>query len=255
MGMIGFISGTGRVGYKKDLILRSSPKSLNLVHRKGAHMKEMTLIQKQNLRNMMIDFASFEKELIAGFPDAQWEKLQQLRETEFSRLDQQRQAYLDYTGSNLYPVSLVDKFHNRLVRNVYGNPHSENPTANLSSLVIEETRQRVLEYFNAEQDYCCIFTANATASLKLVGESYPFNEKGAYVYTHDNHNSVLGLRQYALDKKAPIEAIYLNNDYCFSRQELEETLEKYPAGGAGQQTVCLPRTIQFNRYQTLPRPD
>ena len=177
----------------------------------------------------MKDFASFEKEFLSNTPDAKWSELLSLRATEFARLDRQRQAYLDYTGSNLYPASLISGFQKRLLENVYGNPHSENPTANLSSLVIEETRHRVLEYFNAKKDYCCVFTANATASLKLVGESYPFNEKGAYVYTHDNHNSVLGLRQYAIDKSSTIEAIYLNSNYCFSRQELESTLQKYPS--------------------------
>lgn len=177
------------------------------------------------------DFETFEQEFLAGAPEAQWTALNHLRETEFSRLDKKKQAYLDYTGSNLYPASLVKNFQSRLLENVYGNPHSENPTANLSSLVIEETRQRVLEYFNAKGDYCCIFTANATASLKLIGESYPFGKEGAYVYTHDNHNSVLGLRQYALNKQSSIEAIYLNNDYCFSKQELEATLEKYTTNG------------------------
>ncbi len=175
----------------------------------------------------ILDFTAFEQEFLATAPDCQWKELNRLRETEFSRLDKQRQTYLDYTGSNLYPASLITGFQSRLLEQVYGNPHSENPTANLSSLVIEETRQSVLDYFNAGKDYCCIFTANATASLKLVGESYPFGDKGAYVYTHDNHNSVLGLRQYALNKKASIEAVYLNNDYCFSKQELESLLSKY----------------------------
>ena len=172
--------------------------------------------------------------------DHQWDELQQLRETEFSRLDNKKQAYLDYTGSNLYPASLVTKFQTRLLENVYGNPHSENPTANLSSLVIEEARQRVLEYFNAKRDYCCIFTANATASLKLVGESYPFNSGSAYVYTHDNHNSVLGLRQYAIDNGSAIEAVYLNNDYCFSKQELESSLNKYESNKDGHRLFAFP---------------
>ncbi len=175
----------------------------------------------------MEKYEIFEEACRKAGPDHQWDALQQLRKAEFSRLDDKKQAYLDYTGSNLYPASLVTKFHSRLLDNVYGNPHSENPTANLSSLVIEEARQRVLEYFNAKDDYCCIFTANASAGLKLVGESYPFDQNGAYVYTHDNHNSVLGIRQYALDKRSAIEAVYLNNDYCFSKQELETILNKY----------------------------
>lgn len=180
----------------------------------------------------MKNFAAFEQDFLASASDGQWEALEHLRTTEFSRLDHQRQAYLDYTGSSLYPASLIHRFQERLTENVYGNPHSENPTANRSSLVIEETRQRVLEYFNAGNDYCCIFTANATASLKMAGESYPFSEGGAYVYTHDNHNSVLGLRQYALDKGSAIEAIYLNEDFRFGGPELCATLERFPQKNA-----------------------
>jgi selenocysteine lyase/cysteine desulfurase len=48
-----------------------------------------------------------------------------LRRREFSRLDATGTVYLDYTGSALYPESLVRRDARRLQRRVLGNPHSE----------------------------------------------------------------------------------------------------------------------------------
>jgi len=46
-------------------------------------------------------------------------------------------------------------------------------------------------------DYCVVFTQNASGALKLVGEAYPFAPDGQYLLTFDNHNSVNGIREYA----------------------------------------------------------
>jgi selenocysteine lyase/cysteine desulfurase len=57
----------------------------------------------------------------------------------------------------------------------------------------------VISFFQAE-DYYCIFTANATGALKIVGESYPFEENGRLLLLADNHNSVNGIREYCITK-------------------------------------------------------
>ncbi len=57
----------------------------------------------------------------------------------------QGQVYLDYTGGNLYPQSLVDKHLACLKKEVYGNPHSVNPSSRLSGKLINKTRE---EYWN-----------------------------------------------------------------------------------------------------------
>jgi hypothetical protein len=44
-----------------------------------------------------------------------------LRCREFSRLDRHGHVYLDYTGGNLYPQSLVDKHLTYLKNEVYGH--------------------------------------------------------------------------------------------------------------------------------------
>jgi len=74
-----------------------------------------------------------------------------------------------------------------------------------ATAAVESTRRDVLRWFNGTRDYVCVFTQNATAALKLVGESYPFAEGSRLLLTADNHNSVNGVRQYALAGGATVE--------------------------------------------------
>ena len=100
--------------------------------------------------------------------------LDRLRATEYRRLDERHQVYLDYTGASLYAESQLQKHFELLRSGVFGNPHSANPTSAAMTEHVERTRRYVLSYFNAQaDDYILVFTQNASAALKLVGESYP----------------------------------------------------------------------------------
>ncbi len=124
--------------------------------------------------------------------------IDELRAREFSRLDSGGTIYLDYTGGALYAESQVKRHADLLQHTVLGNPHSKSPASACATALLEETRARVLKFFNACADeYQVIFTANATHALKLVGESYPFGPGGTFLLTFDNHNSVNGIREYA----------------------------------------------------------
>ena len=125
--------------------------------------------------------------------DAYFEKL---RSAEYGRLDETGQVYLDYTGGGLHSATQVVQQMSRLLSGVHGNPHSVNPTSAKSTKEVEQARAKVLEFFNASDDYVCIFTANASAALKIVGECYPFSDDGTFLLTADNHNSVNGIREY-----------------------------------------------------------
>lgn len=122
-----------------------------------------------------------------------------LRNTEFGKLDKLGQTYLDYTGGNLHPKSLLKNHYNLLESSILGNPHSTNPSSQMSTKLVEEARQKIRDFFNAE-DYYCIFTSNASGALKIVGECYPFEDNGHYLMTSDNHNSVNGIREYCKSK-------------------------------------------------------
>jgi molybdenum cofactor sulfurtransferase len=167
--------------------------------------------------------------------------LDELRATEYGRLDTAGAVYLDYTGGSLYAESQVEE-HMRMLRDgVYGNPHSVNPTSSAAGGLVEQARAEVLRYVDApESEYVCIFTPNATGALKLVGEGYPFAPGGRFLATFDNHNSVNGIREFARKCGAatayvPVEAPDLRVAQSTLEQHLDaaaddaDSLFAYPA--------------------------
>ena len=135
---------------------------------------------------------------IEQYPDyASTFMVDRLRATDYYRLDRLGHTYLDYTGGSLYADCQLDAHQELLRNNVFGNPHSTNPTSQASTKFLDETRQFVLDYFNCGDDYFCIFTANASAAIKIVGECFPFCENSELLLTFDNHNSINGLREFA----------------------------------------------------------
>ena len=147
-------------------------------------------------------FAAFEQRYPAY---AETRKLDELRRDEYSRLDRLGHTYLDFTGGGLYAESQVRQHTDLLLNDVFGNPHSHNPTSLAATELVERTRRRVLDYFHAAPDeYDVIFTQNATGALKLLGESYPFAPGDQFLLTFDNHNSVNGIRVFARDKGAQV---------------------------------------------------
>ncbi|RJP48244.1 MAG: aminotransferase class V-fold PLP-dependent enzyme [Anaerolineaceae bacterium] len=137
----------------------------------------------------------------------QTEVIDMLRRREYARLDEGEHVYLDYTGGGIYAESQIQKHHQLLRENVYGNPHSSNPSSLAATELVEGTREYILKFFNADPDeYLAIFTSNASAALKLVGESYPFPQ-GRYLLTFDNHNSVNGIREFAHARGAEVTYI------------------------------------------------
>jgi molybdenum cofactor sulfurtransferase len=132
--------------------------------------------------------------------------LDDCRATEYRRLDERGHVYLDYTGGSLWAESQIQKHFELLRTSVLGNPHSASPASVAMTEHVERTRRAILQYFNARpEDYILVFTQNATAALKLIGESFPFSASSRYLLTFDNHNSVNGIREFARAKGATIQ--------------------------------------------------
>ncbi|KPI32863.1 Cysteine desulfurase [Actinobacteria bacterium OV320] len=124
--------------------------------------------------------------------------LAQLRAREYGYLDENKHVYLDHAGAGLPARRQLTAHTARIMGNAFGNPHSENPTAAASDVLVANARQAILRHFNADpREYAVVFTPNATGAIRLVGEAYPFAERNSLVLTADNHNSVNGLREYA----------------------------------------------------------
>ncbi len=131
-----------------------------------------------------------------------------LRKKDYQTLDSEHHIYLDYTGGSLYASSQLTTHQELLSKNIFGNPHSYNPTSLHATELVESARDYVLKYFNASPgEYVCIFTQNASGALRIVGESYPFGKDCRYMLIFDNHNSVNGIREYASAKGASVQYI------------------------------------------------
>ncbi|XP_071725755.1 molybdenum cofactor sulfurase isoform X2 [Rutidosis leptorrhynchoides] len=153
-----------------------------------------------------------------GYPNAP-NNIDHIRATEFKRLD--GNVYLDHAGATLYSETQMEAIFKDLTTSVYGNPHSQSSSSLATSDIVEDARLQVLKLCNAcPKEYKCIFTSGATAALKLVGETFPWSSQSTYMYTVENHNSVLGIREYALDNGAAAIAVDIveaaESDKCVS---------------------------------------
>lgn len=147
-------------------------------------------------------YTAAEEDFRAAYPSYTEESL---RKTEYKRLDDTGQIYLDYTGGGLYAQSQLDAHMKMMREGVWGNPHSHNPTSLAMTNLVEQARAYVLTFFNADPDeYDVIFTPNASGALKLVGEAYPFTSESRYAVVYDNHNSVNGIREFARARGADV---------------------------------------------------
>jgi selenocysteine lyase/cysteine desulfurase len=161
-----------------------------------------------------------------------WDGLDSLRASDYFRLDQLGHVYLDYTGAGLYGASQIQQHMALLAGNVFGNPHSSNPTSARATELVEGTRARVLGFFNASShEYEVIFTLNASGALKLVGESYPFCAGGRYMLTYDNHNSVNGIREFARRKGAAFSYVPIRDpDLVIDEDVLADAIASAKSG-------------------------
>jgi selenocysteine lyase/cysteine desulfurase len=174
--------------------------------------------------------------------------LDELREKEFSRLDETGHAYLDYTGGGLYANSQLDQHLDILKRGIFGNPHSNNPSSLAITHLDQRARASVLEYFNASsEEYVVIFTQNASGALKLVGESYPFDGQSRYLLTFDNHNAANGIREFARSKGASIT--YVPVDAPELRINVETLKQHLERPAKGHNLFVFPAQSNFSGVQ------
>ncbi len=199
-----------------------------------------------SLAEMAAELAAFRQSYPAYTQTGQ---LDDLRASDYARLDAQRHIYLDYTGGGLYGDSQLRRHMELLSNGVFGNPHSNNPTSLAMTHLVEQARAYVLDFFNASPtEYVAIFTLNASGALKLVGESYPFGPGGQYLLTFDNHNSVNGIREFARAAGAMVNyAPVVPPDLRVDEAKLAGYLEQ--AEPTGHNLFAFPAQSNFSGVQ------
>jgi selenocysteine lyase/cysteine desulfurase len=164
-------------------------------------------------------------------------RIDALRASEYWYLDAEGRVYLDYTGAGLPAQAQLTAHTARMHGRCFGNPHSVNPASAASTELIERARHAVLAHFNASPDeYVAIFTANASAACRLVGEAYQFGPHGRLVLTSDNHNSVNGIREFARARGAATRYVSprspdlrISEDAIRAALQIGQGLFAYPA--------------------------
>jgi molybdenum cofactor sulfurtransferase len=112
--------------------------------------------------------------------------MEQIRAIEFARIGDA--IYVDHAGATLYSERHVLEATADLVSGVYGNPHSSGAASAKTLEAIKGVRKMVLGHFGVSgTTHDCIFTSGATASLKLIGESFPFSHGSKFKYAANCH--------------------------------------------------------------------
>ncbi|MEA2343959.1 MAG: hypothetical protein QOF63_2128 [Thermoanaerobaculia bacterium] len=170
----------------------------------------------------------------------------ELRDREFSRVDAQHHAYLDYAGSALYGDSQLRAHHEILRGGIFGNPHSDSAPSRASTEVMDNARRRLLRFLDVDEStHDVIFTANTSAAIKLVAEAYPFSKERGCFLSADNHNSVNGIREYA--RRAGAAVCYLPLDPDLRLLDAELLLAEASLHGEG--LVAFPAQSNFSGVQ------
>lgn len=195
-------------------------------------MLSSTALELKPRSRLTAEAAAFE-EFRASYPAFDSTRLlDDLRATEYARLDRHGHVYLDYTGGGLYAESQVRQHLALLDDGIFGNPHSKNLTSMAMTRLVEQTRESILRYFRASpEEYMVIFTPNATGALRLIGEAYPFGPGDTYLLTFDNHNSVNGIREFARAKGATVTYLPVAPpDLRADTEQVEQVLRSTRAG-------------------------
>lgn len=147
--------------------------------------------------------------------------------------------YLDHTGTTLYTDKQIQKVHSNFISNIYCNPHTNKLTGDL----IDQVRSKILEWFNTtSHEYSVIFTSGATASLKLLAETFDFGDPssgGSFSYLRDNHTSVLGMR----------EIVKTKNIVCVERNDFLRGEFSKSIANNGNSLLVYPAQCNFSGYK------
>lgn len=134
------------------------------------------------------------------------------------------EVYLDYAGSSLPSKSHIKQIYDDIGLNTLANPHSQGPAASRTMRLIEISKKRILDHFNADSGrfagikksttanasserndndddwhpgYEVVFTSGATDALRILAERFPWTEKSIFAYPKSIHTSVIGMRESA----------------------------------------------------------
>ena len=137
-------------------------------------------------------------------------------------------TYLDYTGAGVYSDLNIELFRRTILfKDQFNSSNADSfkirELDEYKKEIINETRETLLNFLGTsskDDKYTVIFVASATQALKLIGENYKWTDKSQYIYTRSNHNSVLGIRKYALAHNATFSVVNSTTEFTANNNVL-----------------------------------
>lgn len=145
------------------------------------------------------------------------------------------EVYLDYAGSSTPSLSLLTDIHNLSMKNqILANPHSSGIAASRSIELVEKTKMKILEFFDAQAGplYGCsnvsngldramnasdyhpgyeiIFTSGATESLRIIAEHFKWTESQI---ADDNSDVVITSEKQGVNSCTKSVLVYPQNSH------------------------------------------
>lgn len=112
--------------------------------------------------------------------------------------------------------------------------------------MVSAMRRKILKYFRANpKEYDVIFTSGATEALKIVGENFPFSPASVFLYLLQNHNSVLGIREYASAANATW-GFFTEKDAEIQWRSVLATLNNLKVTNVTHHLIAFPGEDNFN---------
>jgi molybdenum cofactor sulfurtransferase len=169
-------------------------------------------------------------------------------------------GYFDSANRPFFTDAAFENFSDLLHTQLYGNTHSESPSAEKSTSTIDDARVLILNWLGTKlSQYTVIFTYSAPHSMKTVVEAFPFNRSGTFFYTDSSDESILGLRGLVREKGGKLESFQIDEtDDLLSYTEIPENftydfnLVAFPLVDAFDGSVVTEKQLNyvFNKYQT-----
>ncbi|KAJ2553942.1 hypothetical protein EV175_002754 [Coemansia sp. RSA 1933] len=142
-------------------------------------------------------------------------------------------VFLDHTGSTLYATSHIRAHVEEMLSQIPANPHSRHAASHWTQSKIDQARNRLLEFFGTScRDYAVVFTANATAAIRMAGELTPMDpNRGVFCYTRESHTSVVGIRNIAAERGVAVRPAEFSQIYSITspKNTRGSSLLAYPA--------------------------
>ncbi|KAJ9119599.1 hypothetical protein QFC22_003308 [Naganishia vaughanmartiniae] len=220
-----------------NLVVPSQPKTVNPLtdsdtscSSTSASRRDSVELDPKSLHSQSTDAGKEASGLDQQEADEGWQYNERVKACRLAEYPALRDAcYLDSSAVPPFPHSLLKSYTQKMTSpsTLFGNPHSHSPSSVNTALEIDNVRSQVLrklfhvESAGEEGNWVLVFTSGATASIKLVGESFDWHasnhqgrSNGAYRYLDEAHTSLVGLRDIAVDKGATSKS--------FSVKELDE---------------------------------